>query len=274
MTGSTATSSPQASEIELNHHCRAVIDARGVATLTMRNAGPLIIFGTPVITAVREAIETLARNKSIRVLIIRGETERAFVGGADIKEMVDLEQKSAEAFIKRLRDTCEAVRLFPAPVIARIPGWCLGGGLEFAACCDFRVASDNSHYGMPEVRVGIPSVIHAALLPRLIGSSRTRWLLMTAENIDAKTALDWGLVDVVTTPAQLDAEVEKLARTLLLSGQEALAAQKRLMHQWEELPLKDAIDITIPVFGQSFLTGEPQHAMREFVNRPRPEKKA
>jgi enoyl-CoA hydratase len=260
-------------QLELNKHCRVGIDARGVATFTICNAGPLIIFGTPVIEAVRGGLETLAKDSRIRVLIIRGDSERAFVGGADIKEMVSLEQNSAEAFITRLRDCCEAVRKFPAPVIARIPGWCLGGGLEFAACCDFRIVSDNSHYGMPEVRVGIPSVIHAALLPRLIGSSRSRWLLMTAENIDARTALDWGLVDVVTTAAQLDAEVEKLAQTLLLSGHEALVAQKCLMHQWEELPLKAAIDATIPVFGKSFLTGEPQHAMQEFVNRPRSTKK-
>jgi len=174
---------------QLNPHCQAVIDARGVATLTICNAGPLIIFNSTVIDAVRSGLEALAKNDRIRVLIIRGDSERAFVGGADIKEMVDLNQASAEAMITRLRDACEAVRQFPAPVIARIPGWVLGGGLEFAACCDFRVASDNSHYGMPEVRVGIPSVIHAALLPRLIGSSRTRWLLMTAENIDAATAL-------------------------------------------------------------------------------------
>src|SRR5205085_9064858 len=105
-----------------------------------------------------------------------------------------------------------------APGMRRVAGWCLGGGLEFAACCDFRVAADDAHCGMPEVRVGIPSVIHAALLPRLIGSSRTRWLLMTAENIDARTALGWGLIDVVTTAAQLDAEVEKLVQTLLARG--------------------------------------------------------
>jgi len=95
---------------------------------------------------------------------------------------------------------------------------------------------------------------------------------MTAENIDAKTALNWGLVDAVASPTQLDAEVEKLVQALLACGQQALVAQKKLMHQWEELPLKDSIDATIKVFGASFLTGEPQHAMREFVNRPRPPK--
>jgi len=264
---------PATSERQLNDHCRAEIDARGVARLTICNAGPLIIFGTPVINAVREGIETLAKDPAIRVLILRGDSERAFVGGADIKELVTLDQRTGEAFITRLRDACEAVRLFPAPVIARIPGWCLGGGLEFAACCDFRVASDQSHYGMPEVRVGIPSVIHAALLPRLIGSSRTRWLLMTAANIDAATALDWGLVDVVATSAGLDAEVDKLVAALLACGHEALVAQKKLMHQWEELPLKDAVDATIKVFGQSFLSGEPRRYMQEFLNRPRAAKK-
>ncbi len=76
-----------------------------------------------------------------------------------------------------------------------MPGWCLGGGLEVAAACDFRIAAHDAHFGMPEVRVGIPSVIHAALLPRLIGWARARWLVMTAENIDAPTALAWGLVD-------------------------------------------------------------------------------
>jgi enoyl-CoA hydratase/carnithine racemase len=272
MTAPAQSATPE-TRAQLNPHCQVAIDTRGVATLTICDAGPLIIFGTAVIDAVRNGLATLAKNDSIRVLIIRGDSERAFVGGADIKELIGLEQKTAEAFITRLRDACEAVRQFPAPVIARIPGWVLGGGLEFAACCDFRVASDNSHYGMPEVRVGIPSVIHAALLPRLIGSSRTRWLVMTAENIDAATALDWGLVDVVTPAANLDAEVDKLVGTLLLCGHEALVAQKRLMHQWEELPLKESIDATIKVFGQSFLTDEPQRYMREFVNRPRPAKK-
>ena len=137
------------------------------------------------------------------------------IGGADIKEMARLDQKSAEKFITGLRDLCEAVRIFPAPVIARMPGWCLGGGLEVAAACDFRIAGYDAKFGMPEVRVGIPSVIHAALLPRLIGWGRARWLIMTAETIDAATALAWGLVDVVAPEGGLDAAVEKLVEALL-----------------------------------------------------------
>jgi enoyl-CoA hydratase/carnithine racemase len=183
----------------INSHCGVTRDARGVVRLTISNAGSLTILNTTVIKAVTEGLRTLAADADIRALVLAGGTEKSMIGGADIKEMATLDQASAERFISGLRDFCEAVRDFPAPTIARMPGWCLGGGLEVAAACDFRVAAQDAKFAMPEVRVGIPSVIHAALLPRLIGWGRARWLLMTAATIDAPTALDWGLIDVVAT---------------------------------------------------------------------------
>ena len=98
------------------------------------------------------------------------------------------------------------------PVIARVNGYALGAGLEVAAACDLRIASSNAVFGMPEVKVGIPSVVEAALLPGLIGWGRTRELLLFGENIDAATALAWGLVEQVVAPAELDAAVERAAR--------------------------------------------------------------
>ena len=183
--------------------------------------------------------------------------------------MVKLDRITGEAFISRLRSLCEAVRIFPAPVIARLPGWCLGGGLEVAAACDIRVAAHDAHFGMPEVRVGIPSVIHAALLPRLIGWGRARWLVMTAENIDAPTALAWGLVDKVAAPGELDDAVEHTIETLLACGPEALRSQKALLRQWEELPLTESVNLSVKVFGESFRTDEPTRLMQEFVKRKR-----
>jgi len=253
----------------LNTHCGIDRDPRGVVHLTICNAGPLNILGSETINAVREGIETLAPDRQIRVLIIAGESPKSMIGGADIKEMARLDQKSAEKFISGFRDLCEAVRHFPAPVIARMPGWCLGGGLEFAAACDFRIAGYDAEFGMPEVRVGIPSVIHAALLPRLIGWGRARWLVMTAENIDAATALAWGLVDAVAPEGSLDAAVEKTVDALLKCGSEALRAQKALLRQWEELPLTESINLSIGVFGRSFLTDEPKRLMQEFIDRKR-----
>jgi enoyl-CoA hydratase len=253
----------------LNRHCGVDRDNRGVVRLTICNAGSLNILGSAVIEAVREGLRQLATDRSIRVLVLAGQSEKSLIGGADIKEMARLDQASAEAFITRLRDLCEAVRAFPAPVIARMPGWCLGGGLEVAAACDFRIAAHDARFGMPEVRVGIPSVIHAALLPRLIGWGRARWLVMTAENIDAPTALAWGLVDVVAGEGGLDAAVERTVAALLACGPEALRAQKDLLRQWEELPLKESVDLSIEVFGRSFLTGEPARLMRGFIERKR-----
>jgi enoyl-CoA hydratase/carnithine racemase len=253
----------------LNPHCGVDRDDRGVVRLTICNAGSLNILGSAVTDGVREGFEKLAGDHAIRAVILAGDSQKSMIGGADIKEMAKLDQKSAEAFITRLRDLCEAVRAFPAPIIARLPGWCLGGGLEVAAACDFRIAAHDAKFGMPEVRVGIPSVIHAALLPRLIGWGRARWLVMTAENIDAPTALAWGLVDVVAEPGGLDAAVERAIKALLECGPEALRTQKALLRQWEELPLTESVNLSVGVFGKSFLSGEPQRMMQDFLNRKR-----
>jgi len=253
----------------LNTFCGIDRDSRGVVRLTICNAGSLNILSSPVTNGVREGFEKLAGDRGIRVVILAGQSEKSMIGGADIKEMATLDQKSAEAFITRLRDLCEAVRAFPAPVIARMPGWCLGGGLEVAAACDVRIAAHDARFGMPEVRVGIPSVIHAALLPRLIGWGRARWLLIMAENIDAPTALAWGLVDAVAPPGGLDAAVEHAVKALLECGPQALRAQKALLRQWEELPLKESVDLSVGVFGQSFLTDEPKRLMQGFIDRKR-----
>ena len=250
----------------INSYCGVERDARGVVRLTISNAGSLNILNTAVINGVRQGLEQLAREPDILALVIAGSGEKSMIGGADIKEMATLDQKSAEIFITGLRDLCEAVRAFPGPTIARMPGWCLGGGLEFAAACDFRVAAADAKFSMPEVKVGIPSVIHAALLPRLIGWGRARWLMMTAATIDAPTALAWGLVDIVAAEGGLDAAVAGVIETLLDCAPQALRAQKALLKQWEELPLKESVNLSISVFGQSYLTGEPQKLMQDFVN--------
>src|SRR5450631_4161837 len=111
----------------LNPHCGVDRDPRGIVRLTICNAGALNILGSAVIKGVRDGLEELATDPGVRVLVLSGQSEKSLIGGADIKEMAKLDQASAEAFITGLRDLCDAARTFPAPVIARIPGWCLGG---------------------------------------------------------------------------------------------------------------------------------------------------
>lgn len=254
----------------INSHCGVTRDARGVVRFTISNAGSLTILNSTVIKAATEGLTSLAADADIRALILAGGTEKSMIGGADINEMATLDQASAERFISGLRDLCEAVRNFPAPVIARMPGWCLGGGLEVAAACDFRVATADAKFSMPEVRVGIPSVIHAALLPRLIGWGRARWLLMTAATIDAPTALDWGLIDVMAAAGEpLDAAVERVVEMLLECGPQALRNQKALLREWEDLPLKESVEVSVGAFGRSYLTDEPRRLMQAFIDRKR-----
>ena len=138
-----------------------------------------------------------------------------------------------------------------------------------AAACDIRIATDDAHFGMPEVKVGIPSVVEAALLPRLIGWGRTSWMLLTAENIGAAKAEAWGLVEEVVPLAKLDEAVERLVAAIVEATPLAVRAQKRLMRRWERLPLDEAVQAGIDAMAQSVADGEHLERMTAFVNRKR-----
>ncbi|MCV7079209.1 enoyl-CoA hydratase [Mycobacterium szulgai] len=241
----------------------------GMVAIEVINSKALNIIGTGAIEELAEAFRALRDDDDVRVVVLRGAGESAFIGGADINEMVTLDRSSGEAFIRRLAGLCEAIRECPVPVIARLAGWCLGGGLEVAMCCDLRIAEPGAKFGMPEVAVGIPSVIHAALMPSLIGASRAAWLLLTGETIDATTATTWGLVHEVVAAGALDTRIAALTARLAGFGPHAVRQQKRLLNKWFEMTLHGAIEDSVEQFGLAFLTGEPQHHMQAFLARKR-----
>ena len=253
--------------VHASTHARATLAQSGIATLELTDAGRLNIIGSAAIADLRAALQALAAEPALRVLVLRGSGERAFIGGADIAEMVTLNPATAEAFITRLADLCDAVMQMPVPVIARLSGWCLGGGLEVALACDLRLCDDSAMFGMPELKVGIPSVIHAALLPRLLGRSRADWLLLSCENIDAARAEAWGLVHERCAVGKLDALVQQRAAALAALPPQALRQQKRLLRHWQTVPLAQAVRDSIGEFGQAYATGEPQARMGEFMAR-------
>lgn len=243
--------------------CTVSIEPNGAATLTI-DTGKINILGSEAIAQLTETIEALGRDASIRCLTLRGNA-RAFVGGADIKEMAQLAPESARAFITRIYALCAAVRAVPFPVIARVHGWCFGAGVELAAACDIRVGSLESFYAMPEVKIGIPSVVQATLLPALIGTGRTRWWLLTGRRIDARTAAQWGYLQEAVSESELDQTVAAIVADICECPPNAIASQKRLCNEWEASFADAAARSSIDAFARSYETNEPGSAMHAFI---------
>jgi enoyl-CoA hydratase len=243
-------------------------DARGVAYVTYDHARRLNVLGPAALVELAETFHALAKDADMRCVVFAGAGGRAFVGGADINHMSQMRtSEEGRAFITLIHKLCQSIRDCPVPVICRMEGYTLGAGLEVAVACDIRVASDGAHFGMPEVKVGIPSVVEAALLPRLIGWGRTNWMLLTAETIDAATADRWGLVEQVVPTVRLDEAIERTVTAIVDGTPLAVRGQKRLMRRWERLSVDEAIQAGIDSFAQSVAEGEHIEPMTAFVNR-------
>ena len=236
-----------------------------IARVVIDNQAKLNVLNSTLAAALEAAFRRLAEDPSLRAVILAGAGTRALIGGADIREMAGFNPVTARAFITQLHNVCGAIRALPVPVIARMQGYCLGGGLEIAAACDMRIASDDAVMGMPEVRVGIPSVIEAALLPPLIGWGRTRRLLLTGETFGAEKALAWGMVEEVVPVAVLDTAIDSLHDNILAGGPRAIRLQKSLIAQWEERGISGAIAAGIDCFAEAWTTPEPAERMAHFL---------
>ena len=235
-----------------------------IARVTIDHARRLNCLNTALMETFARAMDDLSRVPELRAVVLTGAGERAFVGGADIDEMASLDADGARAFITRVHRCCAAVRECPVPVIARIAGHALGAGLELAASCDLRAAASGARFGMPEVRLGIPSVVEAAVLPSLIGWGRTRQLLLLGETLDAAEAQRWGLVEAVAPPDGLDGLVERWLDALLACGPRAIRLQKALVRRWEDLTLSQAVAAGIDTFAHAYATDEPREMMTRF----------
>jgi enoyl-CoA hydratase len=238
-----------------------------VARLTVERPEKLNALDLPTIAGLTEAATALQRNDALRAVVLTGAGERAFIGGADVVTLSGLDAHGARAFITALHDAITAVRAIPVPVIARVNGYCLGAGLEVAIACDLRVAAAHAQFGMPEVKVGMPSVIEAALLPRLIGWGKAAELVLLGESIDAAEALRVGLIEKMTSAAELDSAVDAWIESLLAAGPQAVRQQKALMRQWERLPLDAAIEAGIASFRASYAGDEPRRMLAQFLNK-------
>jgi len=245
------------------------VDRRGGVVRCTLDRPPLNLFEPGLIAALRSTFQTLAADASVRVVVLTG-AGRAFTAGMDVHVLRDLEPASATALITSLHDAIDAVHRAPFPVLAAVNGAALGAGFELALACDLRIAASGAIFGLPEVRVGVPSVIQAALLPPMIGPGRAAEMLLTGAGVGAADALAWGLVNRVVERDQLDAAVEAMAASIVACAPTAVRLQKELIVRWRESDLTAAVRAGIAAFGASYATGEPREGARAFLEKRPP----
>jgi len=243
------------------------LDERGVARVTVNNAERRNALGNDGKRALAEAIERVSTDPALRLIVLTGAGERSFIAGADLAEMSGFTAGHATEGPTLTHRVCAAIRAAPVPVIARINGHCLGAGLEIAASCDMRAAADTAKFGMPEVLFGLPSGMEACLLPQLIGWGKTRELVFTGRQIEAKEAASCGLVERVTPPDQLDAAVEEWVAAILAAGPNAIRAQKALLRDWERMSIDDAVQAGIRAVAAAHGGEEARGLMAGFLER-------
>lgn len=211
----------------------------GVGVLTFNRPNVMNALNPATLEEASDAVGQAARDENVRVLVLTGAGDKAFVAGADINEFVKLNPLSARALADKGQGVLFEIERLPKPVIACVNGFALGGGCEIAMACDFIYASDKARFGQPEINLGlIPGFGGTQRLSRLIGRAKTKELCMTGEMIDAQQAKDLGLVAKVFPSEQLLDETMKIARLLCAKSAAALASIKRVVDCGAQVDLR------------------------------------
>ncbi|HZO40268.1 MAG TPA: enoyl-CoA hydratase-related protein [Methylomirabilota bacterium] len=245
------------------------VERAGAAVWCTLDRPPLNLFEPTLIRAVRDTFTELAADRTTRVAVIVG-NGRAFTAGMDVRVLRELDTARARELITTLHDAIAAVHRAPFPVIAAVNGPCLGAGFELALACDLRVSAVSATFGLPEVRVGVPSVIQAALLAPMIGPGRAAEMLLTGAAVGAARALEWGLVNQVVPDDRLRAAVDELVAQILAAGPEAIKLQKELIVRWRETDLTTAVRYGINAFATAYATDEPREGANAYLEKRPP----
>lgn len=219
-----------------------------------------------VLEALDRAFAAAVDDRSIRAIVLEGEGDRAFIAGADIGEMSNLTPPQAEAFSNRIRKVYATMRACEQPIVAAIDGFCLGGGVEIAIVCDYRIASDRSRFGLPEVTLGIfPGAGGVARLAKLISPVVAKRLCMTGEIVDAETALRLHLVDALVPSSEFPAAVAVCLDKFAAMSPRGLARIKEMFNTLIEDEAANLMELM--AFGQCFATKDQREGMAAFVEK-------
>jgi enoyl-CoA hydratase/carnithine racemase len=246
-----------------------LVERTGDVVWCMLDRPPLNLLDPELIDALHATFAGLAADTSVRVAVVTGRG-RAFTAGMNVHVLHDLDVPRAKQLITDLHAAIESVHHAPFPVVAGVNGHCLGAGFELALACDMRIAVPGATFGLPEVRVGLPSVIEAALLPGLVGPGRAAELLLTGVAIDAAQAQAWGLVNRVVPAEALRGALDEMIARILACGPAAVRLQKELMLGWRYMNLAAAIASGINAFATAYATDEPREGARAFLEKRAP----
>ncbi|WP_246476381.1 enoyl-CoA hydratase-related protein [Salicibibacter cibi] len=216
-------------------------------------------------TNLKSELLRIREDRAISVVIITGAGNKAFSSGVNVHEFEQLDPQNAREFITLLKEICETLRKMPQAVIAAINGYCIGGAMELAMAADFRIATTHASFGMPEIKLGIPSVLDAALLEKYVGLNLAKEMLLIGDMVDVERINQFGLINQVVDSKDLRHTVDKYADKILLNPPETVAIQKRLFETWQNTHLEMAIQDSINEFSLAFATDIPHKQIADFL---------
>ncbi|NNK84866.1 MAG: enoyl-CoA hydratase/isomerase family protein [Desulfobacterales bacterium] len=240
----------------------------GIATITFNRPKALNALNDALLKEFSQALDDIAKNEDVRVLILTGAGEKAFVAGADITELSTFNPLQAKAFSLKGHKTIDKLQKLAIPVIAAVNGFALGGGSELALACDFIYASDHAVFGLPEINLGImPGFGGTQRLPRLIGTNMAKEMIFTGKMVKADEACKIGLVNKVCSAESLMDEVVKTATTIAVKGKVSLRCAKHAVNTGMNSDLKTGCNMEIDAFALCFSSEDAKEGTGAFLEK-------
>lgn len=248
-----------------------LFERRGnIGILSINRPDALNALNSQVLEELDKAVDMITEDENIHILIITGEG-RAFVAGADIGEMKDMDMFEARRFADKGHKIFRKIELMEKPVIAAVNGFALGGGCELSMCCDIRIASEKAKFGQPEVGLGIiPGFAGTQRLARIVGMGRAKELIFTSEMIDAEKAYEIGLVNKIVSAEDLMKEAIDMAERIGSNGQIAVRFAKTAINKGMETDMETGMGIEKDLFGLCFATEDQREGMEAFLEKRKP----
>lgn len=235
------------------------------------NHPPVNALNSKVMEALEKTFDSLSADKTIGAVVITGAGDKAFVAGADIREFTTLSSENGEQLSRRGQLIFQKIEDFPAPVIAAVNGFALGGGLELVLCCDIRVMAENAKVGLPEVTLAIfPGYGGTQRLPRIIAPGKAKELIYTGDMIGAEEAYRIGLADRLVPVGEAPAEARKLAERILKRGPVAVGLAKEAVNRGLAQPVSEGYKIEAQLFGQLCDTEDQKEGAAAFLEKRAP----